>query len=94
MSTAPPTRGNTPLSIGETAIIFLNARGKVPYEKPFHGHYVIEDIAGEPHAIVPYLKTDDSEDEIIIQALPDPHRPKARAIRLATLEQYIGSIDQ
>lgn len=89
----PSSWGNDPLAPGETAIAFLHARDHTLYEKPFHGHYVIEDIDGEPHAIIPHLNTEGSRDEIIIQSRQDPRRPYARAIKLSSLEAYIATVN-
>lgn len=91
----PPTWGNVPLEVGERALMFVSARAGLFGEYPWHGHMVLEDIAGGTYArlqIPEMWLRDDLPVEVRAAASPHPTRRNASIVRFSVLERYLSDL--
>lgn len=89
---SPGTWGDTALSVGERALLFVRLISGRLYEDAWRGHMLVEEIGDCMYAIFPYRQLWSSEDvpvSIKSCSRQDPKRPYATAIRLDAMEAYL-----
>ncbi|KPC53168.1 hypothetical protein [Amantichitinum ursilacus] len=89
---SPGRFGDPILKTGERAIVFIVGISDRLYEESWRGHMLVEKIGTEQYAIYPHRELWLSQDipQVIREnAIQDPTRPYASAIKLDVMENYL-----
>lgn len=92
---SPPNWGQTSLTVGDVALVFLKSISGRLYEEAWHGHMFVEQIDGECYAIFQHRElwlSPDVPASLRACARQDPKRSSASAIRLEALQAYLFSL--
>ncbi|GLU34489.1 hypothetical protein WKR88_20555 [Trinickia caryophylli] len=92
---SPAHWGQSPLAVGNTALVFLKSVSGKLYEEAWHGHLFVEPIDGTTYAIFQQRELWSSTDvpaSLRDCARQDPKRPNASAVRLDAVEAYLQAL--
>lgn len=92
---APSTWGNTPIKVGDTALVFLRSIGGKLYECDWNGHFVLEVHDGERFVVYRFPElwlNEEVPSSLRNHIRPDPQRPKISLVQLDALIRYLRSL--
>jgi len=92
---APSTWGNTPIKVGETALVFLRSISGKLYECAWDGHFLLEHHDGQRFIVYkfPQLWLHDEIPASLREYIrQDPQRPQASLVQLDALIRYLHSL--